>query len=169
MDKQGYEEMIAVLTRVINKQQVTTWGLCSELKEFKRKAERATNVDAGLWLYFIDRIAKAKMKLNHYKQLLGNLTAAEQLYKKTEHLFRKQEFKVGDKVKVVSGKWQRCSSYLDFLYEYIGVEGVVVEVYISPSADRYSYFVRTTLDVNDEGIPDEVVYNFPPEALELIP
>jgi len=31
MNKQGYEELIQVLTRVINKQQVTDWGLCGEM------------------------------------------------------------------------------------------------------------------------------------------
>lgn len=67
----------------------------------------------------------------------------------TEHLFKKQSFKVGDRVKVVPGVWQKHASYLDFLDEYIRETGVVEEIH------RYSYAVRIPLDGDDE-----TVYNF---------
>lgn len=106
------------------------------------------------------KVAKAKMKLNHYKQLLCNLTAAEKLGKEPEHLSRKQEVKIGDKVKIKDG-WQNSYLYVHWLAEYIGLEGNVRTV----SSETGNYKVRTELDSH---MPDRFLYNFPPEALEIV-
>jgi len=123
-----------------------------------------SNLDATYYTNFLmlNRIGKAKMKLNHYKQLLNNLLIAEQLYKETEHLFKKQneeEFKVGDKVKIKDG-WQNSYLYVPRLAKFIGLEGLVISI-----SELGNYKVRTSLDVR---MLDNDLYSFPPKALELV-
>lgn len=93
---------------------------------------------------FRDKIGKAKMKLNHYKQLLGNFKA------------NKRKFKVGDRVCIVG------RPLATRVTKYIGLTG---EVRVVTAAGNYK--VRTEIDKEGDDTAWGVLYNFPLEALEL--
>lgn len=91
-----------------------------------------------------NKIGKAKMKLNHYKQLLNNLKA------------NKSEFKVGNRVRIVG-----CPFFTN-ITNYIGLIG---EVRVVTAAGNYK--VRTERDREGNDAACGILYSFPPEALEL--
>lgn len=95
---------------------------------------------------FRDKIGRAKMKLNHYKQLLANLKA------------NKSEFKVGNTVRIVG-----CPFFTN-ITNYIGLIG---EVRVVTAVGNYK--VRTEMDREGNDAACGILYSFPPEALELIP
>jgi hypothetical protein len=72
-----------------------------QLKELIAWNEQLLAEDIKYWR--LGFIIKTKTKLNHCKQLLRNIEDAEQLYKETENLFKKQEMKPGDKVRIKDG------------------------------------------------------------------
>jgi hypothetical protein len=102
--------------------------------------------------YFTKKLAKAKMKLNHYKQLLENFKKAP--------VVAKQKFKVGDKVRIKDG-WSNSYLYVPSLAKYVGLEGEVRIFSYSTGNCK----IRTALDGH---ALDSSLYNFPPEALELV-
>jgi hypothetical protein len=129
----------------------------AELISFRHRTNSCFDADVALWQYFTTRIGNAKMKLNHYQQLLSNITVAEQLYKETEYLFKKQSFKVGDKVMVKDG-WQNSEWYIPAIVKYIGCECIIRHVY---GAGYELYRIEDTK-------PEYIPFFFPPEALELV-
>lgn len=108
----------------------STYPLAAELSHRKKEVRK--------------QLSNAKMKLNHYKQLLGN---AEQ----SSH-----EFKVGDRVRVV--RKIDVSSWISSMDTYVN--------------DGKSYFItKKEFDNPHRDTPDYEVdggYWFPEEALEIV-
>ena len=119
-----------------------------ELQELKQKVEQAICVDVNLWLYFRAKIARAKGKLNHYKQVLA-ITPQDGVAD-TELLQK------GVTVKIVRAS--RKSLWVRPMDKYIGLLGTIEAITTSGN-----YKVKTELDLN----PD-MLYYFPPESLKFI-
>lgn len=97
------------------------------------------------------QLCNAKMKLNHYKQLLATFNKAPTAIK--------QSFKVGDKVRIRNG-WQNNNLFIPVLRNYIAKEGTVIAI------EGSAYKVRTEID---HLFKDYALFLFPEEALELMP